>query len=879
MRSSLAENSKYNHYKTPDYMKHTLNYILRRLTMICLAVVMAVANIGTAKAQSSYMDVTIKVGVKEGSKVQHRTVLYSVLYKRAQAENAANVLQDAINRYDNGDDNAIENAKRSLNIPLDKSKNNGTIEISAKEGMYVLIVYMDGNLHQIVEIKDNKTEYEVTLVSDRRTIEQVDVTGSYTGKPEIDGDTGFDDGVSVTFPISFKLPPGYTTDDSRLIVQPHIIDCQTEDTVDILAPLVFESARYHELQDPRMGFDYFKNDTLAVGFKKNTLAAGKGFAYEGTVTYTKRDKEKTYVCFFPLSLEDYHHVIWNSATESGSCLTFRPMKFVNLSVATADIPLTSEFAQIARAITRDIPRDLRLRFVVGKAELIDDSLNQVEKDKFINELLQHGNKLTEIFIQGGASPEGSLQINTNLAKERSQTAVNIVKARVPADVRVRVKDPRVYTWQDVVDALKQKGDDTVTETVADIVANNRPEAVFAKLKELPFYDTHITPVLENMRMMNAQYQYVVSKAMDPEEALAEYEKHKQDYMSGRKTFSLGDYYNLFQVIRDSTDMDTLTVLAYNTVLKEPDYHKINFASYVANKMAMMKIRRGTPDTEILRPFVDLGRKKINLSMRDDDFSDQYIVNRQEILINQAVSYFLSEDRAMMDTAVYLLKLIPGNDAVADNVRKFVNFKKYFIKYRLNQLSDPQEIQYAKEAELYVLGSSDENRAAIYAEMRKYYQHVPFEQVDSLLNLMDDDNPKKWYLKGILWSNRPDKSLLTGGENQEQLSDAEMMELLRTDPDKYYALLDEQDANDAQAAQYADVAETPDYMAYFQHSFDLEPKFMRFYRHEANVSDKLRKNHPFLTKDIPLYRKKASLLMQEINRRKAQNNAPAQDENE
>lgn len=861
-------------------MKHTLNYIIRRLAMICLAVMMAVANIGTAKAQSNRMDVTIKVGIRESpSSVKHRTVHYSVFYKKAQAENAANVLQDAINRYYNGDDNAIENAQRSLNVPLDKSKNNGTIEISAKEGMYVLIVYIDGNMNKIVEIKDNETEYNVELKSDVKTLETVEVKGVHTDTVVIDGGTGYDDGATVTFPIKFVIPAGYATDDSRLIAQPHIIDCLTEDTVDIMSPLVLESKRYHELQDPRMGFDYFKNDSLAVGFKGMTLAAGKGITYEGSITYNKRDKEKTYLCFMPLSLEDYHHVIWSGSSESGSCLTFRPMKFVNLSVATADIPLTSEFAEIARAITRDIPRDLRLRFVVGKAELIEDSLNQVEKDKFINELLQHGNKLTEIFIQGGASPEGSLQINTNLAKERSQTAVNIVKARVPADVRVRVKDPKIYTWQDVVNALKQKGDDTVTETVANIVENNRPEAVFAKLKELPFYDTHITPVLENMRMMNAQYQYVVSKAMDPEEALTEYEKHKQDYMSGRKTFSLGDYYNLFQVIRDSTDMDTLTVLAYNTVLREPDYHKINFASYVANKMAIMKIRRGTPDTEILRPFIDFRRKKINQSLRDDEFSPSYMINRQEILINQAVSYFLSEDKAKMDTAVYLLKLIPGNDAVADNVRRFVNFKKYFVKYRLNQLTDPQEKQYAKEAEQYVLGSSDENRAAIYAEMRRYYQHVSFERVDSLLNLMDDDNPKKWYLKGILWSNRPDESLLTGGGNQEQLSDAEMMELLRTDPDKYYALLDEQDANDAQAAQYADVAETPDYMAYFQHSFDLEPKFMRFYRHEANVSDKLRKSHPFLTKDIPLYRKKASLLMQEINRRKAQNNAPAQDENE
>ena len=134
-----------------------------------------------------------------------------------------------------------------------------------------------------------------------------------------------------------------------------------------------------------MGFNYMKNDSVARGYDPSyVLERDKEVAYSTNVTFKKPDKEKTYRGSYRVVLEDYHHRTWDSGEmTTGSCLAFKPLKFLDFSVTAADMPLTSEFQEAAEENMANVTRDLRLKFVVGKDVLLNDSMNIVEQQAIV----------------------------------------------------------------------------------------------------------------------------------------------------------------------------------------------------------------------------------------------------------------------------------------------------------------------------------------------------------------------------------------------------------------------------------------------------------------------------------------------------------------
>lgn len=132
-----------------------------------------------------------------------------------------------------------------------------------------------------------------------------------------------------------------------------------------------------------------------------------------------------------------------------------------------------------------------------------------------------------------------------------------------------------------------------------------------------------------------------------------------------------------------------------------------------------------------------------------------------------------------------------------------------------------------------------------------------------MDKMDDNNPKKWYLKGLLWSEEAGKE--TQGDSDggfRELTEMEYFDMQQNHPEQlieYNKKLEEYNA--MKAASAGDTV--PHFLAYFQHSFDLEPKYKRLYFNEGNVSDETRKQHPYRRKDIPAYRRKFGLLTKKI----------------
>ena len=61
---------------------------------------------------------------------------------------------------------------------------------------------------------------------------------------------------------SVTIPVNYGASNRRLIMQPYIMDCTTEDIVNYMPPVVMDGPEYGLTQDRRMAYD-IKNDKLA----------------------------------------------------------------------------------------------------------------------------------------------------------------------------------------------------------------------------------------------------------------------------------------------------------------------------------------------------------------------------------------------------------------------------------------------------------------------------------------------------------------------------------------------------------------------------------------------------------------------------------------
>ena len=250
-----------------------------------------------------------------------------------------------------------------------------------------------------------------------------------------------------------------------------------------------------------------------------------------------------------------------------------------------------------------------------------------------------------------------------------------------------------------------------------------------------------------------------------------------------------------------------------------------------------------------------------------DAMNPVMLNREQIVLNQAVMYF---QEAKLDSAMLFIEMLEKKNAQVEatkRMRKLVVFQQGYAAYLQGLIKDPKLVADIKAAERYVLNSGDFNRAIIWTELHAQLGKSR-EECERLLDRMPDDNPKKWYLKGIIWADEAGKEPDVEGyapinsNGFHKLSDEEEFALMRTDPlkfEEYNKKLDEYNAKLENDADLIDTSKVPFFLAYFQHSFDMEKKFIRYYRNEGNVNDKVRKEYKYSRKDIPAYRQKFEMI--------------------
>lgn len=760
-------------------------------------------------------------------------------------DQAYEILNEYNNKYNTLKENkaAMDAFRTKNNLAVRK---NGIFSVRTQVGMAIVCLHETGKM-TVHEIMSGLEDYEsidfVNQISGTTIKGERKPSGMVT--PGIDTGDG-----TETFRPELQLEKALLTNGSRLILQCNAIDCLTEDTVAYCSPLVYEGNEYHILQDRRKDYDFFHKDSLGCVYKCSfdqlQDVDDEYKLINPTYIFVKPDVNRSYRGDWDYVIEDYNRVC-KKDTRHGSCLKIRPFKFLDFTAALPEMELTDEFQETAEITTKNVSTIFDLRFVTGQSILQDDSLNEVKRDALIRELQSYGVRLFSPKVIGGASPDGiSQEKNIKLARERAQVARNMIEPYLPKRQKLSI-DHKVYTWNDVADSLENHGLQAEAQSLRETIEANRTAkegVLFKAVKDLPFYasDT-LQTILSNQRMMQCSYSYVIERVFTADEVVEEYHHNKQDYISGKKHFSSGDFFNLYANLTDSTEQDEITRLAYKELKQNKDWFYDKLTPYTLNRMQRLNQKMGIADTLMLKPFLRLDAKdSIGIDVNKDFDGVLIKLNRRDLLLTQAMSYYQLQKfnmaHAIFNWIRKMGKSVPG----MERLEHFMNLKSLYGK----DLTEEQKIQ-LNAAREYVLSLSNENKAIICTEIPEW--STP-QQAEDYTDLLDDDNPKKWYLKGIIWAR---KYFQEHGQPSLTEYDTEDTDSISATPSQ---------------GLYEDESEdVPHYLAYFHHCFQLQPAYLNEYYREGHIKDDDRKKQKYLRKDVPEYERIFKLLYRRDTKRR------------
>lgn len=550
-----------------------------------------------------------------------------------------------------------------------------------------------------------------------------------------------------------------------------------------------------------------------------------------TIDYKKPDKNATYRGVLKISMEDYHHQYYENE-EPGTCLRINPFKFLQMSTASVEIPLSDEFYENAAETPIEAKEDLKIQFVHSKAEIIEDSLylQQIAKlEREMHEVISSGGHLQSAEMVAYASPDGSDEINTKLARNRAVAATQ--RIHVPGGTHVETKAV-IDTWENTAILLEEKQQFAEAQYIRDALAKtSNKNSAYQEIRRCPSYAEIIKPVLESQCRVSFAYSFFTKKVMNAHEAVEAYFRDK------RKAYSNGDYYNMFAELiarNDSVELDTLTKIAYDRIIKKGNNISRRLAPYVINRMAVMGIRQGMPDSTILKPLIYENSRTFQLDYNKTDPSgilNDIRCNRPEVILNQAVIFYQLQDP---DRAKWYVDQLIRNGYTSDALNRlnsYINFQKLY-QVPENQRT-PAEKKAFEVALEFVENSSPDNKAVLYTEFENLNkQSIAMEYVLQ----MKDSNPVKWYLMGLLWAKRD------GKESNYPI-------------EQYYNIL-AQEGSDNNVDATLSITGYPYYMAYFQKSFEMDASFAKHYFNEGNIDEQMRKKpfHAYKLSRIPVYNK-------------------------
>ena len=531
---------------------------------------------------------------------------------------------------------------------------------------------------------------------------------------------------------TFKLPPYFGNRFSRLIIQPYVLDCETNDTVTFARPSVYDGKEYALTQERKMGYD-MDRDPLRPYIKAEALTT-RAMNLDWTDTIIVPDPNRNYSCFAIVNLEDYSAS--NSRTyQINTCQTKRPMKFLQYNLFSEQMdPLQhKERAQIEKRNTSD---KIQLSFLINSDQLTDTPENKQSLAMLRNKLKEiaesPGTVLKEFHVAGTASPDGHYSSNLSLAERRMRKIEQEITSILPQYTLERVyRNPHaeVAPWEEVVKLLERDGKSTEAGKVKEILAKHKDIGAQGRaLKQLDWYSTVIVPYLDELRVVNYNCLYEIYREPNDEEVMAQY---REKGLKG--SYTRYEYWKLFQLITDEKELEALYRRAYEESLEQK--HPWALAG---NNLAASYLERDTVDTSILEPLIDLSIHSTDYSRMNADGSRTEIVNRLEVVTNQLCMYSKKGD---FEHASVLVKILP-EDSKFDLLKAYT----WALGGYFQGGTTPEEKERAQKTFETIKASSPQNEVVMYMALDNRAGNAAAK---ASLAKLPQDSALTWYFKATL----------------------------------------------------------------------------------------------------------------------------------
>lgn len=531
---------------------------------------------------------------------------------------------------------------------------------------------------------------------------------------------------------TFKLPPYFGNRFSRLIIQPYVLDCETNDTITFARPSVYDGKEYALTQERKMGYD-MDRDPLRPYIKAEALTT-RAMNLDWTDTIIVPDPNRNYSCFAIVNLEDYSAS--NSRTyQINTCQTKRPMKFLQYNLFSEQMdPLQhKERAQIEKRNTSD---KIQLSFLINSDQLTDTPENKQSLAMLRNKLKEiaesPGTVLKEFHVAGTASPDGHYSSNLSLAERRMRKIEQEITSILPQYTLERVyRNPHaeVAPWEEVVKLLERDGKSTEAGKVKEILAKHKDIGAQGRaLKQLDWYATIIVPYLDELRVVNYNCLYEIYREPNDEEVMAQY---REKGLKG--SYTRYEYWKLFQLITDEKELEALYRRAYEESLEQK--HPWALAG---NNLAASYLERDTVDTSILEPLIDLSIHSTDYSRMNADGSRTEIVNRLEVVTNQLCMYIKKGD---FEHASVLVKILP-EDSKFDLLKAYT----WALGGYFQGGTTPEEKERAQKTFETIKASSPQNEVVMYMALDNRAGNAAAK---ASLAKLPQDSALTWYFKATL----------------------------------------------------------------------------------------------------------------------------------
>ncbi len=622
-----------------------------------------------------------------------------------------------------------------------KAGADGYYEINVAETGALLVRVVNAMKYEIFEVNYQK-EISRTISTDR-TIDEVVVQAARL-VPDPEPEASEIEGNNLYIKNSFPIPQQFCKPNSRLIIQPYVINCKTKDTVTFARPIILTGDEYMQTQERRMLYEMEHDPLVAHENQHSGLKESFNDAIRFDLPYSDTvyiaDPTTNYTTFSLMLLEDYNNIEYEKINLLTTCETRRPLNFLETAFPPMNVnPM--DYKVQPRRERRDTKGSIQLGFLVGRAQLDPENpMNEEQLNKMHNELgsmmADPSITLKTFKITGVSSPEGRYASNLALAKQRTDFAYNAITSVIPQRTMRTIftsRDTRVAGWDEVADLLES---DTLPNEAAEIraIVEKYPKSVDAQsaaIARLPYYKTIIKDRLPRLRTVQYEYTYELFRELDPAEILHRYETD-EEYRNGTKTFTLYEYWHLFQQVKDKKELEALYKRACEDS-KSSFYGKPWVLA--ANNLAVAYLERDTCDIELLEPLIDLGVQKVNLKTVFE--GQESIINPEEVVINHLAMCIKAHN---FRKASVLAQILP-DDPKYEKVRAFARCLGGYYKGG----STVEEANERKKIFEIVKNSTPLNAVVMCLAMKQ--GHYDNEAM-TLLEKLPKDEALTWYLKGV-----------------------------------------------------------------------------------------------------------------------------------